>query len=320
MWLVRLAIAVVVVAALAIAIQRSIQHWNSQPPASRLRVADLDFRWLLLSAGLYAAGLLPAIMVLSRALVAVGATASLRSVASAQLVGHLGKYVPGKAMVIVIRAAILNRGGASISIRAATIAITIETLTVISTGAMIALLVLQTWDTPTWMKQASALMAVGAGVAASPPMLRFLMARRLVGGNLPFKWTARDMVVAWFWNSLGWLLLGGSMTAVVLAMPEHVRPGTPSSIVDLYLICLAAISLAFAVGFATFLPGGAGVRELVLTVLLTSVTGPSGALLAAIMMRMIHLAVEIALAGIAWGLSPKTGLSTTDVDERLFVS
>ncbi len=86
-------------------------------------------------------------MVLSRALTAVGSPASLRSVAAAQLVGHLGKYVPGKAMVVVIRAAMLNRGGPAVSTRAATIAITIETLTVISTGAMIALLVLQTWDT-----------------------------------------------------------------------------------------------------------------------------------------------------------------------------
>ncbi len=312
----RVALVLIVFAALGIAIERSVEHWNSQPPESRLRLADLNYRWLLLAAGLYAIGLLPAIMVLSRALRAVGSPASLRSVAAAQLVGHLGKYVPGKAMVVVIRAAMLNRGGTAVSIRAATIAITIETLTVISTGAMIALLVLQSWETALWMKQASALMAVAAGVATTPPILRFVMARRVVGGSLPFVWTARDMVAAGVWNCLGWLFMGGSMMAVILAMPEQVRKFADPSSLDVYLICLASISLAFAVGFLSLLPGGAGVRELVLSLLLASLVGTSGALIAAILMRMTHLSVELLLATAAWLFSPKVGVQSTDLDEN----
>ena len=104
----RMVIVIVVVAALGVSAQRSLEHWNQQPPEARLRLKDVDFRWLLLSAGLYAFALLPATMVLSRALNALGSQLPLRKVAAAQLIGHLGKYVPGKAMVIIIRTALLT--------------------------------------------------------------------------------------------------------------------------------------------------------------------------------------------------------------------
>ncbi|MGV3484376.1 MAG: hypothetical protein ACO1RT_08160, partial [Planctomycetaceae bacterium] len=186
----RATIVLLVVASLGFWIHRSLEHWNQQPPEARLRLKDIDFRWLLVSAGLYALGLLPATMVLSRALAALGTAHSLHHVAAAQLIGHLGKYVPGKAMVIIIRAAVLNRSGSPVSLRAAMLAIMIETLTMISTGAMIALVVLLFLDVPLWMKQTSAMMGLGAALSTCPPMLRVVMARRVIGGMLPFVWTA----------------------------------------------------------------------------------------------------------------------------------
>jgi len=319
--LVRGAIGLAVVVALGLAIERSITHWKSQSRENQLQLSDLDYRWLLASAGMYAAGLLPATMVLARAVRSLGATTSLHHVMAAQLIGHLGKYVPGKAMVIVLRAAVLNRGGANVSIRAATIAITIETLTMIATGAMLALLVLvfldsSVWATPLWMKQTSLLMAIAALVATWPPLLRLIVSRRIVGGSLPFNWGTGDMFAAWLWNGVGWLLLGGSMTAVVLAMPESIRHGSVSSLAEIYPLCLASIAFAFVAGFLSLLPGGAGVRELVLTTLLTPVTGVSGALVAAITLRMIHLAVEVTLAGLSWATLPQAGALSTDMDRK----
>jgi glycosyltransferase 2 family protein len=310
----RLAIVIVVVLALAITIDRSIKSWNSLPPENRLRLAMLDGRWLLVSATLYGVGLLPSTLVLSRALSALGVHPPLRYVAAAQLIGHPGKYVPGKAMVVVIRAAILNRSGTNVSLRAATIAIMIETLTMISTGAMIALLTLLFLEAPTWMKQISGLMAVAAGASTCPPLLRLVVSQRLVSGILPFVWTAKEMLRAWFWNAVTWLLFGGSLMTLVLAIPESVRvQGAPTGL-GLYSLCLAAISLAFVAGFLSLLPGGALVRELVLTTMLTPVAGPSAAIAVAILLRMVHLAVESALAILSWTWLSQVGSATTDMD------
>lgn len=315
----RLTVVLVVAVALGLAIERAVAHWKLQSRENQLQLTDLDYRWLLASAGFYAVGLLPATMVLSRAVRSLGANPSLRSVMAAQLIGHLGKYVPGKAMVIVLRAAILNRSGAKVSIRAATIAITIETLTVIATGAMLALMVLvfvdsPVWKTPSWMKEMSLLMAIGSVVATWPSLLRLVVSRRIVGGALSFNWSWQDMIAAWLWNGLGWLLLGASMTAVVFAMPENIRSQHVFSVIDMYPLCLASIAFAFVAGFLSLLPGGAGVRELVITTLLSPVAGISGAMVAAITLRGIHLAVEILMAGFAWLILIQVGDSSSDVD------
>ncbi|MGV3485406.1 MAG: hypothetical protein ACO1RT_13390 [Planctomycetaceae bacterium] len=153
-------------------------------------------------------------------------------------------------------------------------------------------------------------------MSTCPPMLRVVMARRVIGGMLPFVWTARDMVAAWFWNAMGWFLLGGSLAAVVVALPELSREPAAVSGASLYVICLASIALAYAAGFLSLLPGGVGVREVVLTTMLASVTDPSGALLAAFVLRIIHLIVEIVMSGVAWGLLSRVVRHATNMDDR----
>jgi glycosyltransferase 2 family protein len=313
--IIRWLIALIVIAALAVAVKQSIDHWHSQTQESRLRLADLQPRWLLASAFLYALGLFPAAVVLSRALRSLGVSLPLRAVASAQIIGHLGKYVPGKAMVVVLRAAVLNRGGLSVSLRAATIAITIETLTLIATGASLSLIVVMFLDAPPWIRTTGGVVAIGALVATWPPLLRLAISRRIVGGTLSFDWTTNDMVAAWFWNAVSWGLFGGSLMAVILALPESFRNEAFSDPISLYFVCFASLALAFVAGFLSFLPGGAIAREVVLTTMLTPVTGTSTALIAAILLRMIHLAVEILLAGVAWKALPQQDeVTTRDMD------
>ncbi len=304
MTLLRLSLAMVVVAGFVVAVRHAFDHWRNETAQSDITLADFHFGWLVVAAGCYAVGLMPAILVLRRALRSLGVRTSLRSVASAQLVGHLGKYVPGKAMVVVLRAAVLNRGGGNVSLRAATIAVTIETLTLIAAGAAMSLAVLVFMDTPSWMKHASLVMAVVAGVATLPIVMKRIVSRRIVGGSLSCNWTPRDAVAAWGWSAVGWLWLGASMTAIVLAMPERLRVDDGLSAWLFYATCFASISLAFVSGFISFLPGGAGVRELVLVAMLTPIVGPSGALIAAIVARLLHLGVEAVLVFIAWKLGP----------------
>lgn len=310
---------VAVVAGLWVATQRSIEHWNSQPEENRLQLNDLHAGWLAAGAISYAASLLPAVFVLSRALQSLGIASRLRTVVAAQLIGHLAKYVPGKAMVIFVRADVLNRGGSNVSIRAATIAISIETLTMIATGATIAvgMLMLTEQSTsalPRWIRHTSLLMAIAAIVATLPSVLKLVLSRRMIGGALSFQWTANDVFAAWFWNTVAWVLIGVSTTAIVLAVPEQVRGGMDLSAWSTFATCLTAIALAYVAGFLSLLPGGAGVRELALTAMLSPIAEPSGAFLIAIIMRMMQLIVEGILAGAAWLTCRSAAPWVNDVD------
>ncbi len=69
---------------------------------------------------------------------------------------------------------------------------------------------------------------------------------------------------------------------------------------ELYAIATAAICLAMVIGFASLLPGGAGVRELVLATVLGVSLGSVHGILAAIAARILFIVVEAALAGSFW--------------------
>jgi glycosyltransferase 2 family protein len=306
--LVKYLITVVVVAAVAFAARGSIQAWHQQSLANRITLADVRYDWLAVSALTYAASLVPASLVLRRALAALHQPVELPLVVAAQLVGHLGKYVPGKAMVIVLRASILSRGQIKVSLKLSALAVIIETLNLIAVGATLALLLVVILDTPAWIRWTSGLMAVGAVVGTWPPVLAFFLSRRLRlrssgvqlpnrSAPLPLNWTYDDLIASWFWCTVSWVFTGLSMTAVVLALAPMQLD---QSLVSLTLICSAAAMLAFVAGFASLLPGGAGVREMVLATLLAPVIGPGLSLLAAIVARLVQVGVESIIAGAIW--------------------
>ena len=311
LWAVRLAkwmITLSVIVAVAFAARESVSKWQQQSTATRITLADVRWGWLVLSAATYAISLIPAGLVLRRALAALHQPIGLRLVMAAQLVGHLGKYVPGKAMVIVLRASILSRGEAKVSIKLSAIAVIIETLNLIAVGAALAFLLVIVLDTPPWIKWGSGLMAVAAAIGTLPPVLRFALSRRLrirtrrtpANESVPPKvldWTTKDLVAAWLWCAISWIFTGISMTAVVLAL---VPMATDQSIVSLTLICSAAAMLAFVAGFLSLLPGGVGVRETVLATLLGPIIGPGPALLSAVAARLVQLGVESILAAGIW--------------------
>lgn len=311
-WAIRLGkwmITAVVITAVALAARQSVSKWNEQSTAARITLADVRWEWLGASAVSYAVSLIPAGLVLRRALAALHQPVALRLVMAAQLVGHLGKYVPGKAMVIVLRASILSRGATKISIKLSAIAVIIETLNLIAVGAVLALLLVMVLDTPAWIRWGSALMACGATAGTLPPVLRFVLSRRLrismkrsretETATMPLNWTAKDWWSAWVWCAVSWFFTGVSMTAVVLAL---VPMAADQSTVSLTLICSAASMLAFVAGFLSLLPGGVGVRETVLATLLGPIIGPGPALLSAVVARLVQLAVESTLAAAIWGM------------------
>ncbi|WP_144057886.1 lysylphosphatidylglycerol synthase domain-containing protein [Novipirellula maiorica] len=271
---------------------------HEQRDALRRSIPTLDnIRWsrISIAALLYAAGTLVSGMVLRGWLSVLGHRPPAAIVIAAQTLGHIGKYVPGKAMVVVLRVGVLKR--CAVPVMPATISVFLETFMMMAVGAAVAGIVIVTLPVPTWMMVAAGTGAVLASIPTMPPVLQIVTTRlmRRSSDLGHHAWLA--CVKGWVWSTVGWILIGGSFAMIVTAIPTAAPP---ESTAQLLAIATASISLAMVIGFASLLPGGAGIRELVLTTLLGLVTGPTHALLAAIMARMIFIAVECLMASLAW--------------------
>ncbi len=216
---------------------------------------------------------------------------------AAQLVGHVGKYVPGKAMVVILRAGALRRDG--VRPLAATVSVFLETFLMMAVGGAVAGIVVMWLPVPSWIAITAVLVAILASLPTLPPILRRVAARvsKVDVAEIDAKIGMGLFAAGWGWSVIGWLLIGASFTTLITAIPSSA-PSPP--LLELFATATAAISLAIVVGFASLLPGGAGVRELVLITVLSVSIGSVHGLLAAIAARIMFIVVESVLAGAAW--------------------
>ena len=270
---------------------------------------QLDPFWLGIAALLYLGGTLPLVFFWHRSLRAVGCRPRFIETMRAYCVGSLGRYVPGKALVLVLRTRLLysERSGAT----ATTVSIFLETLTMMAVGAFLASLMLVFWlddhlrDYPFLLPLAIGLLLL-AGLPTWPAIFRRIVLRlgtarldetieqRLSGIRFSL------MVSGWLCMVIAWILFAGSLWSVVRGMGlEREVSG------DSFPYFLAAITMAVVAGFLSLIPGGAGVREYMITVILGHFYfaevlelpfAAATALLAAVLLRMIWLAVEFLLA------------------------
>ncbi len=76
-------------------------------------------------------------------------------------------------------------------------------------------------------------------------------------------------------------------------------PGANPLLAD-WPLCLMVVTLATTIGFLSFLPGGLGVRELVMIPLLGPAIGITSAIMASIALRLVWIATELLVGGIVW--------------------
>ncbi len=272
--------------------------------AERLRDAARRF-WrasplpLVLAGLVYAMGLVPAAIFWRNCLVAVGQRVPMADVWWAYVYGNLGKYIPGKAMVLVLRVAELARYG----VLKTTVILTIfmETLTLMAVGGALAGLCLIVLGIDWRWTLLSVGLVVAAGLPTHPVLLRCLLPR-LQGGvdsETLSRWTRRItwrlMAQGWGLMLATWLLWGASLTVILSSLPLAEVADVPWW--RLWLAGQAACGLAVVLGFVSLVPGGAGVRELVLSVVLTPVVGPLAALSGAVWMRVVWLVTELVCVG-----------------------
>ena len=267
--------------------------------------------WLVLSGGAYALGWLPSVWFWRRLMQSLGASVSWHETARAYYCGHLGKYVPGKAMVLVIRAGMMRRAG--VSLAAGALTATYETLFLMGVALLVAatlsplffrsipwsdlpagwaLLRDHAWAVPpaVLVLTAAALPVVSRLLSvlawkATPPDFR---ENRPVGVGLIPTRLLYEGVVAF---ALAWACHGLSLGLAVRSLGAAWRWAD-------WPVWTAAVSLATSVGFlAVFAPGGLGVREGLLIETLRATVGGPRAVLAAVLLRAVWLVTEILLAG-----------------------
>jgi hypothetical protein len=258
--------------------------------------------WLVLSGVLYILGLGCSAWFWIRLLRSLGQRPAVLPAIRAYYLGHLGKYLPGKAWALVIRAGLARGPGVSVGVAGVTSLY--EVLTTMAGGALLAavLFAIGAPDTSTpddwsaWRRiftghdpetgplDRKVLVALALGLLALvglpilPPIFNRLVKRLRSLRNLLARQPASEMIdprrlhikmivllEGLVMTAFGWMLLGASLWAVLQAVLDEPRLMTLAEWCQLSAI----LSLAYVAGFIVFfMPSGIGVREYFLRVFL----------------------------------------------------
>jgi len=264
--------------------------------------------WIAVAAAFYVLALLPASLFWYAALRALGQHPGFWEALRAYYLGHLGKYVPGKAMVVILRAGLIRSERVDTGVAAASVFL--ESLTWVSVGAVLAAGYLATSvarDEPVFW------MSLGVMVATGVPTLPHVFPRlaKLAGvgkgdpaiveklDGLGFRTT----ILGWVLMALGWVFMGLANWSTFRAMGLPDGGGIAE-----FPRFMAAASLAIVVGFvAIFAPGGVGIREAVLAKImipyLRQFTGQAEVVAwgAALVFRLVSVMSELAISAMLYG-------------------
>ncbi len=266
-------------------------------------LARLDVRWLLAAGAIYLAGLAPACWFWRQVLRALGQRPMTLPLVRAYFIGHLGKYVPGKALVVVLRTGLIR--GAGVDATTAAVSVFVETLTMMAVGAgFAAALLAALYREQRGLLVLGVAMALGAGIPTLPPIFRrlvmILQVKRL---NPQIESALRGLdwrlaLGGWTALGLGWCLLGASLAAVLQSIPGVEVQTSQAPLIA------ATVALAMVAGFLSLIPGGLGVRELVVIPLLAPVYGHGTAIVSAVLLRLIWLIAELSASSILYVARP----------------
>lgn len=284
--------------------RRGWELWRTTPRGT----VHVDWVWLIPGVACYALGWLPSVWFWRELLGGLGPKPAWYPSLRAYFIGQLGKYVPGKALVLVLRATLLEGTGCRASVAAITA--TYETLTMMGAGAAIAVALAPStmgpslWETlpewlQAWRRQTLLLpLAVAAATLASLPVIArlfTLIARKTTsqavdGAEVAAGISPRMLVEGLAVLTVGWALFALSLGCVLQAVAAESgdAPG--------FSVWLAAVTLSTVGGFVILIaPGGIGVREMLLCAVLQSQPGvtPAQAFIAAWLLRAVWLVGEV---------------------------
>lgn len=290
--------------------------WQGYKLSSKEELASLriHFQWLIPAGLVYLIGWMPSVWFWRSLMKSCGADVPWRDSIRAYYCGHLGKYVPGKALVLVIRTALVKNAGCPPALAALTA--TCETLMMMGTGLVVVgslfplvftaeqqsrvpaplqPLIISPWLLP--------LLVVGVTILCLPLIARLvtLVGRKMTPAEYhverPIAIRTSLLLRGLFLFGLSWIALGVSLGFVLKSLDPNL------SILEHFWTLVAASAVATSIGFlALFAPGGVGVREGLLMWSLAAIPDITAAhaVAAAVLLRLVWLAFEIAAAAVLY--------------------
>ena len=232
-----------------------------------------DYAWLVFAGVLYIVAYFPAALFWRYSMQAFGQRPGFYESLRAYYIGHLGKYIPGKAMVVILRSGLLRHDRTRASIAAA--AVFLETLTMMAVGAFLSAVIVIIWFRNMENGRSLALLAVGmmlvAGAPIYPPFFRWMAKRLGVGRSDPeidrklAGLNFRTLGIGWGLMTIAWFFLGLSLWATIRGV--GIEPGPLWEHLPRFVLA-AAISVVL--GFVMMIPAGLGVRDMVMALVLTA--------------------------------------------------
>jgi hypothetical protein len=249
----------------------------------------------------------------------------------AYYLGHLGKYLPGKAWALVMRATLARAAGVRAGLAGMTALY--EVLTTMASGVLLSavlfgllgpdtgtawepgslwrLVVAEHRDDAVVDRKVLVLLSLGLLAVVGAPILPSVfnqLVRRLAlpfpePGASPPRLPARALAEGLALTAVGWFLLGASLWVTLRAVTDQAPPLTMAS----WGRYSAALSLAYVCGFIILLvPSGLGVREFFLTLFLTpdlaahaglgEAEARATAVLVVLLLRVVWTAAEMVMA------------------------
>ena len=229
---------------------------------------------------------------------------------------QLGKYVPGKAMVIVIRSALVS--GPRVRAGLAAAGVFYETFTMMAVGAFLSALLVFLKYGEHWKFSLLALGVMAAsGIPLLPPVFRRVLKILRVAKGDAAAWEKIDRLswktlpVGFLSMTLLWIAFGLFLWASVRGLGIETGP-----LAEHAVLFVAVTAMAMVLGFAVPIsPGGLGVREAILAALLvpyfSTILGyPENAgirldaktlaLVVSLAQRVISIVAELAAGGVFW--------------------
>jgi uncharacterized membrane protein YbhN (UPF0104 family) len=319
------------------------QKANAQLATQQFAWQAVHLSWIVWAGAIYLIGQPPAAWFWYRVLCDLGQKPPCYAAIRAHVIGHLGKYVPGKALVVVLRAALVRHF--NVQTGAAVAAVFYETFCSMALGALSAAVILAcrfdwssiaSWHWPTdWMALREAifaaapthdeaardprmlLLALGLSCLTLPPTLPVVF--RWLVGRLKAVRTARDepltpseSVKQHFHVSTQTILsgalailLGWVLMGSSLLITIAAVGGPAIDFVTNGPLAIACTALAIVAGFISLIPGGLGVRELVFLLLLGPlVHNELLVVVVPIVLRVEWLLAELLAAGLLYLIQP----------------
>jgi len=276
----------------------------------------LNFPLLILAGVCYIVAYVPAAIYWRYAMKTLGQKPGRYEAFRAYYIGHLGKYVPGKAMVLIIRTGLITSERTKMT--AAGASVFLETMTMMAVGTFVAALTMalivlsglhQFEQGNWWMLWVLGIM-VGTVLPILPPVFHFVT-RKLKKFNIELEGlTFKTLAVGWMLNIPVWLMLGVSLWLTMQGLGIESK-----SVITELPICVLAISLSIVIGFASMLPAGLGSREAVMILVLTPLVAvhpmgaaaPTAVAIAIVTAhRVMSILAELTISAIlAWNRTPR---------------